>query len=111
MATSWEVFKDIAEPIVLVLAIGFSVFRRRRNEDGEREWQEPSARRFVLYLVGAVICGCIAFFSARYMQDHPGDYANYLMIVGALCGGLFGAGLLLGALIEGFRFVFAGRGR
>lgn len=109
MATTWELVKDIAEPIAFVLAIGFSVLRKRRNKDGQRERPEPSASRFLLYLIGAVICGGIAFFSARYMQDHKGDYANNLMFMGVLCGGLFGAGLLLGALIEGFRFAFTRR--
>jgi hypothetical protein len=102
-----EEIKPILEAVLIVGAIGFSALRRSGRK-GQREMREPSAGRFWLSLIGAAICGAIAVGSFRYIQDHHGDYANYLMIFGALFGGLFGAGLLLKALIEGLRVAFSG---
>lgn len=103
-----ETVKPILEVVLIIGAIGFSALRKGGRR-GQQEIREPSAGRFWLSLIGAAICGAIALASYRYIQDHHGDYANYLMIFGALFGALFGAGLLLKALIEGLRVVFAGR--
>jgi hypothetical protein len=102
-----EEIKPLLEAVLIVGAIGFSALRRS-GPRGQREASEPSPLRFWLSLIGAAICTAIAVGSYRYIQDHHGDYANYLMIFGALFGGLFGAGLLLKALIEGLRVAFAG---
>lgn len=102
-----EEIKPLLEAVLIVGTIGFSALRRKGRR-GQREASAPSALRFWLSLIGAAICGAVAIGSYRYMQDHHGDYANYLMIFGALFGGLFGAGLLLRALIEGLRVVFSG---
>ena len=99
--------KPILEAVLIVGAIGFSALRKGGRR-GQREVSEPSAGRFWLSLIGAAICGAVAIGSYRYIQDHHGDYANYLMIFGALIGGLFGAGLLLRAFVEGLRVVFSG---
>lgn len=101
-----EEIKSILEAVLIVGAIGFSALRRSGRK-GQRELREASPASFWLSLIGAAICGAIAVGSFRYIQDHHGDYANYLMIFGALFGGLFGAGLLLKALIEGLRVAFS----
>lgn len=102
-----EDIKPWIEAVLIVGAIGFSALRRTGRK-GRREMAAPSAARFWLSLVGAAICGVIAVWSICYIRDHHGDYANYLMIFSALNGGLLGVGLLLRALIEGLRVVFAG---
>lgn len=103
-----EAIKPVLEGVLIVGAIGFSALRRNGRK-GERELAAPSATRFWLSLLGAVICSGIAVWSAVYVRDHHGDYANYLFLFSALFGGLFGAGLLLRALVEGLRVVFSGR--
>lgn|SRR5574343_903068 len=102
-----EEVKTVLEAVLIVGAIGFSALRRSGRK-GERERAAPSAGRFWLSLLGAAICGGIAIWSVIYIRDHHGDYANYLFLFSALIGGLFGAGLLLRALIEGLRVVFSG---
>jgi hypothetical protein len=102
---SFDQYKPIVEFMVVVLIVGFSVLRKSKV-NGRRERSEPSAVRFWLYLIAALICGGIAWFSVQYIRDHHGDYANFLMIFGALFGAPFGAGFLLGALLEGGRVVF-----
>ncbi|MBS1143996.1 MAG: hypothetical protein H6R14_1402 [Proteobacteria bacterium] len=88
----------------IVLAVGYSVMARRKV-NGRRERPEPSAARFFLYLIAAVVCSGIAWFCFQYLRDHHGDYANYLMIIGLLASLPFAAGFLLGALLEGLRVV------
>lgn len=102
-----EEIKPLLEAVLIVGAIGFSALRRGSRRE-QREASGPSAFRFWLSLIGAAICAATAMWSYRYIQEHHGDYANYLMIFGALFGGLFGAGLLLKALIEGLRVIFSG---
>lgn len=102
-----EEMKPLLEAVLIIGAIGFSALGKGGRR-GRREASEPSSGSFWLSLIGAMICGIVAVGSYRYIQDHHGDYANYLMIFGALFGGLFGAGLLLKAFIEGLRVAFSG---
>lgn len=102
-----EEYKPLIEFVLIVLAIGYSVMRQRRI-NGRRERPAPSATKFMLYLIAALVCGGIAWRSFSYIQSHHGDYANFLMLMGVMIGAPFGAGFLLGALIEGLRIVFSG---
>ncbi|UCV28926.1 hypothetical protein [Ferribacterium limneticum] len=105
-----EGYKPLIEFVAIVLVIGYSVMRKRKV-NGQRERPEPSSAKFMLYLIAALVCGCTGWSSYAYMQNHHGDYANYLMMLGVMIGAPFGAGFLLGAIIEGLRVVFSGNRR
>lgn len=98
-------YASLIQFICIVLFVGYSVMAKRKV-NGRRERPEPSAGKFLLYLIAAVVCGGIAWFCFLYVRDHHGDYANYLMIIGVLASLPFAAGFLLGAVIEGLRVVF-----
>ena len=100
-----EEYKPLVEFVAIVLVVGYSVMAKRKVK-GRRERPEPSAGKFLFYLIAGLICGGIAWSSFVYMRNHHGDYANYLMLIGVLTGTPFAAGFLLGALIEGLRVAF-----
>src|SRR5574343_410576 len=110
MPMSYDRLHELAE-ITFFVGLVALAFRRKSGAKARGEWREPSAAHFFLCLIGALVAGGIIVVSAQYLQDHKGDYAAYPALFGALFGGLFAAGLLLRALIEGVRVVFAGTRR